>query len=370
MKTGRKVIDVFCFGKKAGTLAETRDGKVAFEYDGTWIEGGFSLNPFSLPLQKGVAVPSKMNFDGLFGIFADSLPDAWGNALLDRVLKKNGVEPQELSVLDRLAIAGSDGKGALEYVPQYELIKDKKDISLDAFAGECERILSNKESESLDVLFRMGGSSGGARPKAYYHIDGEEWIVKFPYTGDMKDSGVMEYEYSLCAKKCGIDMMETKLFESEICSGYFGTKRFDRPKKHMASVAALLELDFELPSLDYADLFKLTRILTASEYDKKQMYRRMCFNVHAVNMDDHAKNFTYIFDESKGIWRLAPAYDLTYIVTGYGEHTTAINGKGKEISGNDLADMGVKAGLDRKWCMETNEEIENMVHEELGKYVK
>ena len=139
------------------------------------------------------------------------------------------------------------------------------------------------------------------------HVDGE-------------NAGKMEYDYSCCAKKCGIIMSETRLFPSEKCEGYFGIKRFDRisdkngtKRIHMLTAAALLELNFEQPSLDYHSLMKLTKILTRdNEKDMREMFRRMCFNVFAHNRDDHSKNFTYLYYEEKDCWRLSPAYDLTY----------------------------------------------------------
>ena len=169
-------------------------------------------------------------------------------------------------------------------------------------------------------------------------IGNEEWIIKFPAHVDGKDAGKMEYDYSCCARKCEITMSETKLFPSGICKGYFGTRRFDRvpdqngiKRVHMLTAAALLELDFEQPSLDYHSLMKLTKILTKDHYaDVESMFRRMCFNVFAHNRDDHSKNFTYLYDEEKDQWRLSPAYDLTYSNTYYGEHTTTVDGNGKD----------------------------------------
>lgn len=185
-----------------------------------------------------------------------------------------------------------------------------KHDDLDELALECQKLLNTEYSEKLDELYRLGGTSGGARPKIMTTIDQEDWIIKFPAHVDRPDSGKMEYDYSLCAKKCGITMSETRLFPSKKCSGYFGTKRFDRiieqgksRKVHMLTAAALLELDFEQPSLDYHELLKLTKILTKNDpFDVENMFRRMCFNVFAHNRDDHSKNFTYIYDESNDKW--------------------------------------------------------------------
>ena len=143
--------------------------------------------------------------------------------------------------------------------------------------------------DELDELFLLGGSSGGVRPKILARIEGEDWIVKFPASADGRDAGELEYRYSLCAKRCGIDMAETRLFPSKQCAGYFGTKRFDRDKAedgttrrvHMMSASALLETSHRIPSLDYNSLMKLALELTKDYREVEKMYRLMCFNVYA-----------------------------------------------------------------------------------------
>lgn len=167
-----------------------------------------------------------------------------------------------------------------------------------------------------------------------------------------------KYDYSCCAKQCGITMSETRLFPSDKCEGYFGTKRFDRiidngaqKRIHMLTAAALLELDFEQPSLDYHSLMKLTKILTRDYLeDVNNMFRRMCFNVFAHNRDDHSKNFTYLYLETENRWRLSPAYDLTYSNTYYGEHTTTVDGNGRNPGEKEILAVGVAAGMDRTEC--------------------
>jgi serine/threonine-protein kinase HipA len=183
----------------------------------------------------------------------------------------------------------------------------------------------------------------------------------------------MEYQYSQCAKQCGIDMEETRLFPSDICDGYFGTKRFDRNNDsfgehriHMLTAAALLELDFRQPNMDYHQLMKLTKILTRdNKHDIENMYRRMCFNVFAHNRDDHSKNFTFIYDENNDGWRLSPAYDLTYSTTYYGEHTTTVDGNGRNPGIKELAAVGTAAGMEKDICTEIAYDIEKCVKNEL-----
>lgn len=369
MKTNKQ-LGVYYQNDLVGTLALTSERKAAFEYSASWIENGFSISPFSLPLKKQVFIPVKPYFHGLFGVFADSLPDAWGNILLDRLLKRNGISPDELNILDRLAIVGSSGMGALTYQPEITLSEQTGTVDLDVLAEECQKILTTEYAENLDELYRLGGTSGGARPKIMTQIEDEEWIIKFPAHVDGKDAGEMEYQYSLCAKACGISMTETKLFPSEKCKGYFGIKRFDRmrekngtmKKVHMLTAAALLELDFEQPSLDYHSLMKLTKILTQDNIqDMENMFLRMCFNVFAHNRDDHAKNFTYIYDESNDEWRLSPAYDLTYSTTYYGEHTTTVDGNGKNPGRKELLAVGTKAGLKKNQCENMIEKVKKCV---------
>lgn len=376
MKVNNK-INVFYKEHPVGTLAMTANKKVAFEYCENWLENGFSISPFSLPLEKKVFVPTNVVFDGLFGVFADSLPDAWGKLLLERLLRERGDNPNDYTVLDRLAIVGKSGMGALNYVPQIILGETIKIKELDQLAMECTKILNTEYSENLDELFTLGGSSGGARPKIMTEIDNEDWIIKFPAYTDGKKSGRMEYDYSVCAKACGIDMTETRLFDSKKCDGYFGIKRFDREKtenrierKHMLTAAALLEIDFNQPCMDYKDLMKLTQILTEeSQRDVENLYRRMCFNVYAHNRDDHAKNFTYIYDESCDKWHLSPAYDLTYSTTYYGEHTTTVAGNGKNPGINELVEVGVFGGIEKEKCIEIANEIESKITDMLGEWI-
>ena len=141
---------------------------------------------------------------------------------------KKGINPEMVDSLQRLAIVGSSGMGALTYEPENRLGEEDRSLSLDQLSRECERVLQTKESKNIDELFQMGGSSGGARPKVNYEIDGEDWIVKFASSYDGGDIGIQEYKYSLCAKKCGIPMEETRLMPSNHSLGYFATKRFDR----------------------------------------------------------------------------------------------------------------------------------------------
>lgn len=365
--TTNKKLEVYYHGKLVGTLAEMPDKRVAFQYASEWQKTGFSINPFSLPLRNDVFVPPEKNrdiFSGLFGIFADSLPDAWGNLLMRNFFSSIGLNLNNLSILDKLAYVGTSGAGALEYFPsknsQFHI--EGSDWDYDILAKECNKILSATDSDKIDLLYKLAGSSGGTRPKILIKENQKEWIVKFPAEKDPQISGKREYDYSICAKKCGINMTETLLVPSQICDGYFKTERFDRTngeKIFTATFSALLNVDYNAPTCDYITFMKLIQVLTKENHDdKKQMYKQMCFNVLTHNMDDHTKNFSFTFSENTG-WRLSPAYDITYSTTYYGEHTTSVNGKGKNITENDLIFVGSSAGLSKEFVHDTLEEIKN-----------
>jgi serine/threonine-protein kinase HipA len=263
--------------------------------------------------------------------------------------------------------------GALTYEPDYHFEKSELGTSLDfdRIAEECANLLKTDYTDDLDKLFRLGGSSGGARPKILTEIDGEEWIIKFPSAEDAKNIGEQEYMYSICAKECGILMEETRLFPSKIYSGYFGTKRFDRTaynnKKikriHMISVSGILETSHRIPNLDYNILMKLTMELTKDFNEIEKLFRLMCFNVFAHNRDDHSKNFTFLYDENEERWILSPAYDLTYSYSIGGEHATTVNGNGKNPSMADILEVAKNIGMKRGKSKNIADEIKMIIGE-------
>ena len=316
--TDAKMIEVYYHSNIVGYLAETPDHMIAFQYSDSWLRNGFSISPLSLPLNNNVFVPPEKcrnRFGGLFGVFADSLPDIWGQLLLDRHLETLGISRDNVSTMDRLAYVGKSGMGALEYHPAKEgdFYINAAGLNYDQISEECEKLLSSKKSDQLDILYHLGGSSGGTRPKILLTENGKDWIIKFPASNDPSISGKREYDYSLCAKNCGIIMTETALVDSSVCEGYFKTERYDRKdgeKIFSVTFAGLLEADFRTPSCDYSTYMKLIRMLTRdNDFDKEQMYRMMCFNVLTHNLDDHTKNFSFLYTDENG-WRLAPAYDL------------------------------------------------------------
>ena len=369
-----KSLQVFYNENKVGTLALMRNNIVAFEYDNEWLNNGFSISPYSLPLKKQVFIPKIEPFDGLYGVFSNSLPDGWGRLLVDRILNSQSINLREINPISRLAIVGENGMGGLSYKQEYNLLEDKDyQEDYDSLALSCKKILNTEYSDDLDNLFKLGGSSGGARPKILTKFDNEDWIIKFPSSSDDKNIGELEYLYSLCAKKCKINMPETKLFSSKISSGYFGIKRFDRKKSstdavrkiHMISVSGLLETSHRIPNLDYNNLMQLTLNLTKSFEEIEKLFRLMCFNVFAHNRDDHSKNFSFIYNEELKKWELSPAYDLTYSYSINGEHATTINGNGVNPNFNDILKVAENIGLDKKKAQDITSEIKEIVKTDL-----
>jgi len=369
-------LDVFYHDKAVGTMALYQNRLAAFEYNRDWLMEGFSISPFALPLEKKVFMPKIDPFEGLFGVFADSLPDGWGRLLVDRLMRKNGLNPQTIGSLERLAIVGSSGMGALTYRPAVPMKNSHEEMTLDEIAKECARILNTENSDNLDYLFAKGGSSGGARPKILTRMDDADWIIKFPSSHDSKDIGQQEYDYALCAKECGLEMEEVRLFPSENTKGYFGTRRFDRAgdgedgKIHMVSAAGLLETSHRIPNLDYDILMKLTLQLTKSMEECEKLYRLMCFNVFAHNRDDHSKNFTYMYKGLEKGWVLSPAYDLTYSSSIGGEHATTVNGNGANPGMEDILAVAKRIGINIARAKKTAVDIRECVFDRLGKYIK
>ena len=357
-----KHMDVFCnmYGKRllVGRIANVGGG-ILFQYAQGFLDSGLLLSPFKLPLQLGVFEDERKTFDGLHGLFNDSLPDGWGLLLLDRKLKASGVSLQELSPLDRLALVGTRGMGALEYEPEdFRVGSDEDLLDLDGLANESRQILDDGGSlEAVNTLLRLGGSSGGARPKILCDVrqndltiraSGSEpgfepWMIKLRGKEDPSDIGLVEYAYSMAAKEAGVEMPDTCLFPSDISEGFFGIKRFDRVnsmKIHTHTACGLLHANHRYPSMTYEGLITLTQLLTKDYREIEKMIRLMVFNVKADNMDDHSKNFSFLMD-AEGRWKMAPAYDLTPSKGFGGEHSTTVNGKGKNITDADLVTVAV-----------------------------
>lgn len=343
-------------------------GACTFEYNKTWLAAGFALSPTELPLREELFHASPDLFGGNFAIFEDSLPDGYGLYLLNRMLKGQGSSLKELSPLQRLSIIGRSGMGALSYLPvmpgfgrQKELTDDE---SLDFLQEEARRVLSEKEPGDASLLYYNSANSGGARPKtAMRSKDGSHWLVKFRHTYDPVDAGKTELLYMKTAREAGITIPRIGLVRDK----YFAIERFDVDRKgqryHVATAAALLKTDFRKQDVDYTNLLALTGYLTQDPLQVEQMYRRMVFNIIALNKDDHAKNFTFLCEE--GSWRLAPAYDITYSPQGSnGEHATSLF-----YDGNPSLDLIIKAGtgirIPQTRCMEIIREVQQICQDTL-----
>ena len=357
-------LEVLYHDRLVGRLALTKEALCAFEYSAEWLNTGFSISPFELPLQNGVFIAKPQPFDGGFGVFDDCLPDGWGLLILDRYLQQIGINPLTLTLLDRLALVGSTGRGALEFRPDKSVATLQEYADFEKLALEAEQILDSDDyqGQGIEEFQHRGGSPGGARPKIFTRYEGKEWLVKFRAKHDSKSIGKQEYKYSLLAKACGIGMPETRLFEDK----YFGVERFDRTtdgKLHVVSVAGLLGADYRLPSIDYTHIFKVCATLTHSVAELWKVYRLMIFNYLIENKDDHAKNFAFIYRD--GDWHFAPAYDLLPSDGMNGFHTTSINDSITPTK-EDLIKVATTVGLNKKEAESIFEEMLNIIKNHPG----
>jgi serine/threonine-protein kinase HipA len=357
------------------------DRKVIFEYARDFLDYGLELSPIKLPLKPGMIICEDRAFDGLFGVFNDSLPDGWGRLLLDRKLMSIGTNPHELTPLTRLLYVGKRGMGALQYEPEIEADYEINNVQdLDEIATQCLDIQENESEEFLDELLSMNGSSAGARPKILVKLSSNntgleisnnsitkkhnDWMIKFPSSTDPKDIGSIEYAYHLMAISAGLDVPEAKLFKSNKCSGYFGVKRFDRQETnflHMHTVSGLLHTDHRDANLDYETLMKLTTMLTKDIREREKQYRNAVFNVFTNNRDDHAKNFSFLMNED-GVWNVSPAYDLTFSSGPAGEHCTTVMGEGKSPGITHLLKLAEVASIPSKQAMSIIDQVREVAH--------
>ncbi|EDM28427.1 hypothetical protein LNTAR_10941 [Lentisphaera araneosa HTCC2155] len=342
-----------------GILAEN-NRKIYFEYDSDFLLDPLWLSPFKLAPKPGLHEFKDHEFSTVFGLFDDSLPDGWGLLLMDRFFRKQGLDPHKLSVLDRLAYLGSRSMGALTYEPctnQEQFLQES--LSLKSMASEVEKVWQGSIHEVLPQLLHYGGSPGGARPKVLAGIKKDEiitadtlpsdfqaWILKFVAPNEHLDSGKIEYVYSTMAQQAGLIMPKTRLFQSEDNHYYFGIKRFDREageRFHIHTFGNLIHSNFRIPSNDYLDLLKLTRILTKKQNDVEQLFRQAVFNLCSNNRDDHVKNFSFIYTNQD--WSATPAYDLTFNRGPGAEHSMSFCGEGKNPSKEQLLDLAKISGI-------------------------
>ena len=351
MKGQLRRLRVVLAGAHVGTIAETAAGEIFFEYSPEWLQLGFPISPYHLPLTPGLKQEETRIFEGLFGVFDDSLPDGWGRLLTDRFFRSRGITPEQLSPLERLAYVGRHGMGALEYEPP-EGVDGSSAFAVDlaAIADQSERIVNGSPEEALPALRAAGGSSSGSRPKAFVALHPatgemtsdilnpgpgfEHWLVKFRSKEDPADAGAIEVAYAELAIRSGIDMPATRLFNTP-SGDFFGIERFDwktgGARIHTHTFGGLIHSDFRQPVRDYQEYLRVVFDVTKDFRQVEQAYLRAAFNVFAHNRDDHVKNFAFI-RQAEGEWSLSPAYDITFSHGVRGQHNMMVMGNGDPTS--------------------------------------
>ena len=385
--------EVILWGTRIGVVHQD-DGKpyVSFEYDKDFIGSGIEVSPIKMRLSNVVyEFPDLAGdaFHGAPGLIADSLPDKFGNRVIERWLMEQGHSLDDFNTIDRLCYTGVRGMGALEYRPvSGPKNVAEENINIDKMVEFASKVLSDKESKKLSAdeqigysqLVQLGTSAGGARAKALIAVNEETseiksgqidagngfeyWLIKFDgvkRNGDhnLKDSveyTLIEYAYYLMAKAAGIYMEKCKILE-ENDRHHFMTKRFDRvesQKIHMQTLGALPHIDYNYPGqCSYEQAAEVIRLLNSSMSDVEQLYRRMVFNVIFVNQDDHVKNISFLMNKM-GEWRLSPAYDITFSYNLNNRwlkaHQMLVNGKSEKITYNDLISAGKNMGIASSKC--------------------
>lgn len=364
------------------------DRKVLFEYDPSWQKQGIELSPRHLPTtQTAFQFESTKLVNYLPGLCADSLPDGWGLLIMDRFFLKKGIRRQDISPIDRLAYLGSNAMGALCYRPAL----NKEDqlleaVSIGTTASEALSLYEGDIEDASSLLAKIGGSPGGARPKALIGISGSgttfvsgigqlpegysHWLIKFSGAKPThlralgSYEGIIEYIYLKMAKAAGINVPEFRLITDEAGLQHIAVRRFDRPtqtsRTHIATAAGLLHADPGTPSLDYSDLIKWAWVVTKDHTNVEEQFRRAVFNYYAVNRDDHAKNHGYLMTPA-GSWKLSPAYDLTYSSGPGGEHWTSYLGEGADVPNSTLLSLAQIGSLNRKTATDIIEKVRTAV---------
>lgn len=363
------VTKVILWKKTVGALLEDNRGKISFQFDPAFIKSGLNISPLYLPLSNKVYSFDGLHrsdaFLGLPGVFADSLPDKFGNKIINKYFENKGQQPTKITPLQRLLYIGKKAMGALEYEPQLEIksAKATEAIEISALVKQARKIIKGDINIKAADIMQIGASAGGARSKAIIGwnknsnevIAGnsslpkgyEHWLIKFDKAGDTEQKHTYnraEYVYSILARKAKIEMTDTHLLE-ENGRAHFMTKRFDRignKKVHMHSLAGLTHTDYNIvQSYSYEQFFR-TIINVVNDYQAlEQGYRRMLFNIVGRNQDDHVKNFAFLMNED-GAWRLSPAFDLTY-ANGAGwtkEHQMTFGSKGSGFTKKEILETG------------------------------
>ncbi len=357
---------------EVGTL-RAQNQQNYFRFSPSFLELNLEISPFKLPKSSEILLCPRDPFDGLFGVFNDSIPDGWGRLLLDRKLIELGENPKEISTLDRLSFLGKNVMGALIYEPITNTSNHQiAAIDLDLIAKESALILNEGSAHFLDELYHLGGNSVGARPKIVVNLDpiskefhlnetknSTPWIVKFPALNDYQDIAKIEYAYSLMAAHCGIEMSDSQLFISASGKSFFGTKRFDfdgLKRLHLHSACGLLHDNFRFSTLDYGHVMDAANKLENNILACEKVFRLAVFNVYALNMDDHSKNIAFLMDEN-GIWKLAPAFDLTFSPSPGSFQSLSVANAYQKVTESDLKRLGKLFGIEN--CERIIEEVKS-----------
>jgi serine/threonine-protein kinase HipA len=345
------VATVNLWGERVGAVSWDHTSHLAtFEYYPEYIKSGFPLSPITVPLQEGARYTfralSQETYSGLPGLLADSLPDKYGNALIDQWLAANGRAREDFSSVERLCYMGTRGMGALEFSPAIRReVGRSVSIEMSSLVELAQRALSDKENlqtnfqndtKSLNTIIQVGTSAGGARAKAVIgwnpttsdvrsgQVDlpagYEHWLLKFDgvsqdILGDPQGFGRIEYVYYQMATMAGINMSPCRLLE-ENGRAHFMTKRFDRDheegKYHMQSLCALAHYDYNMAgAYSYEQAMQVILTLRLGVKTLTEFFRRLVFNIVARNQDDHTKNISFLMNK-KGEWSLSPAFDVTW----------------------------------------------------------
>lgn len=406
------VAEVYIWGTFVGAVGwESKKELASFEFDPSFKTTGWDLSPLKMPIssaQHQFSFPElrkarnvlQATFKGLPGLLADSLPDNYGNQLINLWLAQQGRTPDSMNPVEMLCFIGTRGMGALEFQPPI-LNENKRafSVELSSLVAIAQKLVDQRATfnahlnknieQSVREILKIGTSAGGARPKALIAWnektgevksgqtkapkDFEHWLIKLDGVneaqfGSSHGYGRVEMAYYLMAQACGIDMMPSRLLE-ENGRAHFMTKRFDREgsdiKHHIQTFCGLKHYDYNLVhSFSYEQLFQCMRELKLTYADAEQMFRRMVFNVIARNCDDHTKNFSFILRRD-GHWELAPAYDICHTYRPDSEwviqHALSINGKRKDIEKADL--MVIGASIRCKKAREIIEEINDIIHQ-------
>ena len=381
-------VEAFIFGKKIGTIL-LKDGIVYFEYDKEFKTSNLEISPLKLPFSlNGVYTNNEDRyFEGLAGVFHDTLPDKFGTKVIERYFESKNIPPHELTVIQKLIFVGDKSIGAITYKPVAHKIEEEKNnelIELQNFYENAKKIISGDAFEVVDEMLNFmdsAASAGGARAKAIigYNCktqelisgvkrelkkDFDHYLIKFDIQkndGRSSDYTKLEYIYMNMAKEVGIDVPKIELLTHGNLAHYL-IKRFDRVNSealHLHSVAGLTHTNFNIPMhYSYDELLRLTRYLTGSQQDVNEQFKRMIFNIVGRNQDDHAKNFAFMMNKN-GIWNLSPAFDITYSNgTGYTKnHQLSLNGKTNNFTLNDILQLAKKHSIKENIAKEYLEQI-------------